>query len=342
MEQIEKEYFKLYACNVPVKGATNSCICDLQRNKLQQIPNSLFEILIEYKDKTIDEIKKEYDYKHNNIIDEYFNFLLEQEWGFMTNEPELFTEMSLDWDYPSLITNSIIDINESSNHDYRKIFKELDDLGCEFIELRFYNTPIYEEIKNILNLLENSKVRSVGIYFKYSDFYNLQNIKILQDLLTQFKRLDTVIIHSASNKNVVKFFTSSIIYTTEVIEDASHCGNISPQYFSINIPTFTESQKNNSCLNRKISIDIDGNIKNCPSMNNSYGNISNDSLHLVLENENFKKYWTINKDQIETCKDCEFRYICTDCRAFHNNHSDLYLKPFKCNYNPYTGIWENK
>ena len=54
----------------------------------------------------------------------------------------------------------------------------------------------------------------------------------------------------------------------------------------------------------------------------------------------FKKYWFINKDQIAVCKDCEFRYICTDCRAYIENPEDMYSKPLKCAYNPYTSEWE--
>ena len=39
-------------------------------------------------------------------------------------------------------------------------------------------------------------------------------------------------------------------------------------------------------------------------------------------------------------KDCKFRYICTDCRAYLANPNDMYSKPLKCNYNPYSATWE--
>ena len=38
-------------------------------------------------------------------------------------------------------------------------------------------------------------------------------------------------------------------------------------------------------------------------------------------------------------KDCEFRYICTDCRAYVEDPEDILSKPLKCGYNPYTGEW---
>jgi len=41
-----------------------------------------------------------------------------------------------------------------------------------------------------------------------------------------------------------------------------------------------------------------------------------------------------NKDKIDVCKDCEYRYACLDCRCFRMNE-DIYSKPKKCKYNPY-------
>jgi SPASM domain peptide maturase of grasp-with-spasm system len=110
--------------------------------------------------------------------------------------------------------------------------------------------------------------------------------------------------------------------------------------FSINIKAFSEALKYNTCLNRKISIDKAGEIKNCPSMPESYGNIDVVGLKEALSNKQIKKYWHISKDEIEVCKDCEFRYICTDCRAYLSEPSNERSKPLKCGYNPYTGEWE--
>jgi radical SAM protein with 4Fe4S-binding SPASM domain len=73
----------------------------------------------------------------------------------------------------------------------------------------------------------------------------------------------------------------------------------------------------------------------------SYGNIATTSLQETLLQQNFKDLWYINKDQIKVCQDCEFRYLCTDCRAFITTPEDKFSKPSKCTYNPYTGEWQN-
>lgn len=80
-------------------------------------------------------------------------------------------------------------------------------------------------------------------------------------------------------------------------------------------------------------------------MPQSFGNINETTLEEAIGLQGFKKYWNLTKDQVEGCKDCEFRYVCTDCRAYteqtHFNQSDLDCsKPLKCGYNPYTTEWE--
>ena len=75
-------------------------------------------------------------------------------------------------------------------------------------------------------------------------------------------------------------------------------------------------------------------------MQEVYGNIKANSLQSAVNAPGFKKYWNITKDEITGCKDCEFRYICTDCRAYREDPEDLLSKPLKCGYNLLTGLWE--
>jgi len=72
----------------------------------------------------------------------------------------------------------------------------------------------------------------------------------------------------------------------------------------------------------------------------SYGNISVTKLIDVVNNPEFQKVWQIRKDDIAKCKDCEFRHICTDCRAYLENPGDQYSAPLKCGYDPNTNVWE--
>jgi radical SAM protein with 4Fe4S-binding SPASM domain len=74
-------------------------------------------------------------------------------------------------------------------------------------------------------------------------------------------------------------------------------------------------------------------------MQTKFGNAKETSLEKVLTDPTFTAPWSADKSQIDTCKVCEFRFICTDCRAFTENNHPL-GKPRKCGYDPYSGNWE--
>ena len=229
----------------------------------------------------------------------------------------------------------------NTNHDFSKITLELDKLNCKAVELRFYTEKSITDLCSILNQFENTRLQHILLIVKFSNKFKKDD---LEKIFSKYKKIVSIVVHSSEETTpvdvTVKENGISITHVKQNINSASHCGLIQTNYFSINIDTFFESINHNSCLNKKISIDINGNIKNCPSMLESYGNIENTTLEEAINKGSFKKYWDITKDQVEVCKDCEFRYICTDCRAYVENDGK-YSKPLKCGYSPYTNEWEN-
>ncbi len=65
-----------------------------------------------------------------------------------------------------------------------------------------------------------------------------------------------------------------------------------------------------------------------------HGNLKNNKLKDILDN----KIRYLSKDNIEGCKNCEFRYACFDCRPDSNGRG-VYQKPWYCTYNPNEGKW---
>ena len=340
---MENKKFVLFSNCIPVKGHKRSIIYDLQRYKYDFIPNTLYFILKKHNCKsTIDEVKAIYNNEQDKIIDEYFKFLLQNEYLFFTYETQLFPKLNLDWDFPAQISNAIIDVAKDSKHNYQAIFNELNNLGCQAIEIRFYDKISIKFLDSILTHTQQGRLRTIELIIKYYDGLAETHLK---QLCKKNKRINSISIYDTYNTNETKYIEEEqciLNYTTEVISNNLHCGQINHQNFMVNTELFTESKNYNSCLNRKISIDINGEIKNCPSMQKSYGNIKNTTLSKALNKEGFKDVWNIKKDQIEICKDCEFRYMCTDCRVFIKDENNILRKPAKCSYNPYTATWEDE
>lgn len=217
----------------------------------------------------------------------------------------------------------------------------LDEVTCRYIQLRFFSPVPIDVLAGIFALIAASEIKAFDVILKY-ELHDNYMTKVC-DLVEGNGKLRCLTLYGASINEIVRsenFGFGVILQTTDDISSHLHCGVVTPIYFSPNIETFTESQKHNTCLNRKLGIDINGNIKNCPSMVRNFGSIGETKLKDVVNAPGFKNCWYIDKSQIKVCQVCEFRHICTDCRAYLENPSDIYSKPLKCGYDPYTGTWE--
>jgi SPASM domain peptide maturase of grasp-with-spasm system len=333
--------FKLFSCCFPIKGASRSIICDIQRQHFSFIPNILFDILVNDSHLTFTELVSTYGEENAPVLQEYFEFLLEQEYGFWTTpeEAKYFSDVNLAWDSPLAITNSIVDLDEESNFDCSAIIRQLDALGCAGLQLRSFSPRPLSFFEDILSLIAGSRIKTVDIVLPW--YENLTDADVTA-FASRHPRINNLVIHGAPFSRFTadqNYNLTRIIYTTEQVSSEHHCGLVFADYFIVNMTMFTESHHFNSCLNRKISVDKTGFIKNCPSMQRDFGHISNTPLKAALADPAFTAVWNITKDQCTTCRDCEFRYICTDCRAYTQPDENGLGKPAHCQYDPYTATW---
>jgi len=332
--------FKIIANCIPVKGVNRSTICDLHRKNIKLIPNDLYNILNECEGWSIFDIKEKYNNSFDEVIDGYFDFLDSEDFIFFTESPELFPEMNFEWHAPHLINHAILDFDKESTYSIQTALQELNSILCKHVEIRFFKKTSIDEIQNLIVFLDEieSTIVSIDFILPYHDSLIELNLK---PLIEGTPRLNCIKLYNSNAERIIHYCNNKkyLLYSTLEIISEKNCGIIDPSFFSINIKTFTESQNHNSCLNKKIAVDKKGNIKNCPSMENSFGNIKKVTIQDAIDHRDFKKYWNITKDQIDTCKECEFRYVCTDCRAYINNPENEFSKPLKCGYDPYTNEW---
>jgi len=337
-------YIKLFTCCAVVEGAGRASIIDIQREEIFFIPLSLSGLI----DKEIYainilQIKERLDESSIPVLDEYIAFLIDNELGFYCDEDELslFPKMSEEYLYPATISNCIIDSNGDNLKFFdSSFFSQLEILCCNHIQLRLFTTIDFNSLDVFLNLINNNQIKSLEIIIPANEYLMEENNVI--HILENNRKLRALIITSSDYNKVLDAdeFSGTAILTGEKISDNLHCGIVQLNQFSINVSHYTESLHYNSCLNRKMGIDVDGNIKNCPSMKESFGNVTHTTLVEAFEKPGFKKYWNITKDHIDKCRDCEFRHVCTDCRAYTDDPGNPYSAPLKCGYDPYSCIWE--
>lgn len=109
---------------------------------------------------------------------------------------------------------------------------------------------------------------------------------------------------------------------------------------------FTRSCNGHNCLAGKITITDNGDVLPCIfSRSKIMGNVvALGSLEAAVNREALQTIWNTTKDNVLVCQDCEYRYVCFDCRpiseAVAGKEGSYISAPYpRCTYNPYTGVW---
>jgi radical SAM protein with 4Fe4S-binding SPASM domain len=125
-----------------------------------------------------------------------------------------------------------------------------------------------------------------------------------------------------------------------ILTSAGLSAEIREEKMQVNQFMFFYSRKYNSCWGHSIAVDANGDIKPCLWSHEVLGNITVDNIKKMILQKKFKEYWELNKDNIETCQYCEYRYACPDCRVSAIKAAgSLHVRPPHCKYNPDTGEW---
>jgi len=324
--------FNLYSYCHPVKGCKKAVLCDLQRNIIQPIPLILYDFLELSKTGTYGALTSGMSLQERNAIEVYISFLYHNEFGYFTQKPidDSLIESTLVED-DALISNAIIDYAATSTHSLEAILGQLSVLGCKALEIRFYYQPAMCDFIRALETASASTIQQLEVCVEKSVDYKLD---ALMDLKNRFPKLSKITLSNTNENVIYKRDGLVVIYSTELIRSESMCGVTGDLYCIAENKLFWESMHYNNCLYKKIAVDKDGYIKNCPSMKEHFGHVSETTLTSVVHQDAFKKFWNITKDNIETCSECELRYVCQDCRAYTQQADNPYSKPLKCKYDP--------
>lgn len=317
-----RQVLKLYPNVIPVKGYNRSLLLDLQKAKSHLVPNDLIDYL-----------------EQDAAVEEYEKFIIENELGLLIDEEigACLTPLPTHYHPASTINNAILELDENSSWSIPSVLNQLDELGAQFLEVRFLD--FYSVIKNL---------RILQAYSNETTFESIQilvpfhkDLKAFLDssLNERFFRLSTILVYNASEGFELDVHFYKLVFTSQKSVSREHCGNISKDYFRLNTQSYVRSRNYNSCLAHKISVDKNGLIGNCPSMNGSFGHVDEQSLTEVVEGREFQKKWGLTKEKISICSVCEFRSICADCRAFTIEDMEN-GKPSKCGYNPFISLWK--
>ncbi len=336
---------KLHANCKLVRGTAYSAIYDLERRLMVRFSDkfgALAEIIASPQGLDFADVNR-LNKRASENVETLADLLLDQEIAYVDDDRVTLplNQISDAWDAPHQILNSIIDVDQEEP-DWAALLQGLAALGCSAVQIRCFSVLLEpRRVEAVLDMLARSGVSHVEIYTGWSAAWDAIDP---QELFASFPNLVVLEVHSAQRDDTINPAAEASLadkifrFSTRRLTGPGHCGDIHLK--SLQRPRsslFAELRHFNGCLNRKVSLRADGSICNCPSMRASFGSdISR--LAEVVRSPEFQAPWHLNKDRFETCGGCEFRYVCTDCRAYLE--SDLSLrKPARCTYDPATGIW---
>lgn len=336
-------FFNLYSNILITKGAIRILVSDLQRNISELMPYELSEVLELLKNHSIEDVYSQFDEDSQKIIDEYLDFLIEKEMGFITinNWDQNFLPLDYTYENYNIISDMYIEINSIAQ--LEKIKESIINLSIKHLVVYSQRNFLSDELISIDKSFDDTPVESIQFFLPF-------NKEVNEDFLCKLHkntvRIYDIIFYDFADEEIElkDIYRFSVFFSKDNINILS-CGKVDVKYFNTNMTKILEAINFNSCLYKKIGVDLEGNIKNCPAMEQCFGNIKTTTLEEAIKHRDFKKYWSFTKDKIEVCKDCEFRYVCTDCRAYtertHIDENNIDVsKPLKCGYDPYTGEWQ--
>ena len=149
----------------------------------------------------------------------------------------------------------------------------------------------------------------------YDNIHRLKNegIKIKVSILNGWDyKMDTVdIVTLFSNLGIEDISLSELYTDNNKMDDFEKkiAGRVSDQKILI-------LGLMNSCLYGKVYVSINGEVMPCPMLQTEkLGSLMEKSIADILKSEKYQNLITASRSKIEGCKDCVFRYNCSDCRA---------------------------
>lgn len=325
---------KLHTLCIPVSGYCRSAIYNLLNGSYCLVPNTLYDLLSDCPD--IDSWYSIVGTDDHFIVDEYTAYLKKN--GCLLNcdsfDFNKFENLSLDYSNSSIVSSINITLSEECKKYSSELIHFLKETYVENISIIIEKSNL-KQLERFLLELNDTYICNIEIFLNNCEFEN--------DLKSLF-----LINHSVS-----KFvFFNSDYDSSSFLDDSRKIQiihSVSPsisflsieKIFIVNMLFFIESVSRNAYYNKKLFIDEKCNLLNSYK-SSPILHIKDFQVNNFLKVKSIDKYWRINKDLIDICMDCEFRYMCYDPRLPEEKSKNKWTYNSNCHYNPYISKWSNE
>lgn len=347
----ESDVFILSSSCEITKGINQSIIIDYLRGRIYTISNEYYDLIEIINRNNLSHVIKSIDESSLNHFFDFLDFMINSDIGLIVDDINQFPKISSKLnDELVLLKDCIIEIDKETFSEslFSKVLDEINTLGCDDLQIRFLSDPTLSLVNTVLDIINSFDIFFVEIHCVSKGnisqdkwLHLIEKYAVLSHIFIYNQRVNQIIDLTKSSLNNAPLLMGNLYYINTPL-DNQICGIITKDNLTFVDKGIHNMLKcYNGCLYKKISIDKEWNIKNCPSLSKNYGKITDVDLSDVVQSIDFQQYWNLKKDDIVVCKDCEFRYNCTDCRAFLSDTTNIKSKPKRCKYDPYTNTWSS-
>lgn len=333
------KYIKVFEDCRLVVGAFKSTIYDFSRKKYHPITKRQGEILSQLDKKPVNEFEKVFGSSDGGK--EFIDFLFEEEIIFVCTKEELayFPEIKNQWYSSSTVSNLLLFRSEQSNNNFIEKMQVLEELGLKHVQLFIESEINFSQLKHWIESISQISIKSIEI------FISREHANVLLEDANELihTQVITVTVTGSSEFRILKRESGrpfNIMFIRNAFSEIFESAPSDPNYFHVDIRQYMESQNFNTYFNEKLVIDSSDNI--LVNVNDDIiGHLNNVDLEDLVNSKAFKSLAQVNKDSIEVCKDCEYRYMCNDSRTPRYLNGKWEYDE-QCYYNPYSGEWNLK
>lgn len=217
--------------------------------------------------------------------------------------------------------------------EYYEIIDTIANLGCDNLYLVGGDPTLDINLTNqIIDYCSNKEIPHIFIvcsikndYKKISDLINdKENINlIIQIEYNELKYIsDEELYLLVIFEEEQKYINNIELNESNILIDFLKYSNLSnpnlDNNYSFDLDSFYHNLNFHPCLGKTLFVSTKGNLYPCPLYKSkNFGNIKNNSLlNFLKKNKNIiYEFWSNNLDFVNGCAECEFRYLCSDCRA---------------------------
>ncbi len=248
---------------------------------------------------------KDYFKEDIEIFNSYVTFLSKEGFVFYTQSKDCFVQIEEYWTSPEFINNAVVEYG-FDNYNLQDILHQLDNLLVKFLEFRFtyFQEKHISKLEDILKYSSHSVLRGLRVYMPYT---SKELSRKIIDLIKSFPIVECIIFFDCEINKSIEKDNQQTFFITQTLEEITNA-NIDKKFLVNNIDYYYECQKHNPYYNKKVSIDVRGQIKNCIKNKAVFGNVNDYPIKDIVSTEDFQEFWYVTHDQIIDIQDSELRY----------------------------------